>query len=214
MFIAPKFSILKISLAFKKYFVNLQLIKNQRTMVYQLCPNGHYYEPSLQGCPYCPTSQESNFNKTQIIQNNDKTMVNDDKTLVQNDKIANFNKTAIFTGNVVEEKQTVGTNQNTSGRKLVGWLVSFTLDPLGMDFKLREGRNIIGSDSACDIVVPDGQVSGKHLTILYRMGDFKFKDELSTNGTFINEEFVEEGNLKDGDTIRIGQTVFKFRTAH
>jgi pSer/pThr/pTyr-binding forkhead associated (FHA) protein len=45
------------------------------------------------------------------------------------------------------------------------------------------------------------------------MGDFKFKDELSTNGTFINDEFVEEGNLKDGDTIRIGQTVFKFRSA-
>lgn len=186
-------------------------------MSYQLCPNGHYYETTLKACPYCPTAQETDFNKTQIIQNTDQKtnfMTPDDKTTIQNDKIANFNKTSIFSGNIVEEKQTVATNANTSGRKLVGWLVSFTMDALGTDFKLREGRNIIGSDNACDIVIPDSQVSGKHLTILYRMGDFKFKDELSTNGTFINEEFIEEGNLKDGDTIRIGQTVFKFRTAH
>ncbi len=186
-------------------------------MGYILCANGHYYEDTHQVCPYCPTPQATDFNKTQIM-NNDKTKVmqgNEDKTFVQNEKIANFNKTAIFTGTpsqeVTPQPQTV--QPQHTGRKLVGWLVSYTLDPLGQDFKLREGRNIIGSDSACDIVIPDSQVSGKHLTILYRMGDFKFKDELSTNGTFINEEFVEEGNLKDGDTIRIGQTVLKFRTA-
>ena len=45
------------------------------------------------------------------------------------------------------------------------------------------------------------------------MGVFKFKDEFSTNGTFVNEEFVEEGTLNDGDTLKIGNTVFKFRTA-
>ena len=93
-------------------------------------------------------------------------------------------------------------------------LVSFTIDALGVDFKLREGRNIIGSDAGCDIVVQDGQISGKHLTILYRMGEFKFKDELSTNGTFINEVFTEDGNLQDGDNIRIGNTVFKLRSAN
>jgi len=204
-----------ICFLFYNIFVILQIIKSQGNMSYQLCPNGHYYETSLKACPYCPTAQEADFNKTQIIQNTDqKNMAIDDKTSIQNDKISNFNKTSIFSGNIVEEKQTIATNANTSGRKLVGWLVSFTMDALGTDFKLREGRNIIGSDGACDIVIPDSQVSGKHLTILYRMGDFKFKDELSTNGTFINEEFVEEGNLKDGDTIRIGQTIFKFRTAH
>jgi pSer/pThr/pTyr-binding forkhead associated (FHA) protein len=44
------------------------------------------------------------------------------------------------------------------------------------------------------------------------MGSFKFKDELSTNGTFVNDAFEEEGSLKDGDTIKIGSTLFKFRT--
>ncbi|MEO1652333.1 MAG: FHA domain-containing protein, partial [Bacteroidota bacterium] len=99
------------------------------------------------------------------------------------------------------------------GRKLVGWLVSFTIDPLGADFKLYEGRNSIGADPGCDIVIRnDPAVSGRHLTILYRLGHFKFKDELSTNGTFINDIFEEEGNLKDGDMVKIGDTIFKFRS--
>jgi pSer/pThr/pTyr-binding forkhead associated (FHA) protein len=58
----------------------------------------------------------------------------------------------------------------------------------------------------------DPAVSGHHLTILHRMGHFKFKDELSTNGTFINDVFEEEGNLKDGDIIKMGDTIFKFRS--
>lgn len=183
-------------------------------MRYNLCPNGHHYEATLPACPYCPSEQQNDFNKTQIIQHlDDKTkLMQEDKTTSQTGK-PDFNKTAIFSGNIEEKQQVKQVQPQGTGRKLVGWLVSFTLDPLGQDFKLREGRNIIGSDSACDIVVSDGQVSGKHLTILYRMGDFKFKDELSTNGTFVNDEFVEEGNLKDGDVIRIGQTVFKFRSA-
>ncbi|GAB4487896.1 MAG: FHA domain-containing protein [Raineya sp.] len=168
----------------------------------------------MTACPYCPTEQQNDFNKTQILQNiDDKTKVmQEDKTTLQTGK-PDFNKIAIFSGNIEEKKQIQQVQPQGAGRKLVGWLVSYTLDPLGQDFKLREGRNIIGSDSACDICVPDAQVSGKHLTILYRMGDFKFKDELSTNGTFVNDEFVEEGNLKDGDIIRIGQTSFKFRSA-
>jgi pSer/pThr/pTyr-binding forkhead associated (FHA) protein len=44
------------------------------------------------------------------------------------------------------------------------------------------------------------------------MGVFKFKDELSTNGTFVNDEFKEEGILNDGDNVKIGSTILKFRT--
>lgn len=189
-------------------------------MGYIVCNNGHYYEDVHPTCPYCPKPKDAEFNKKQIM-NNDKTRIlqgNEEKTIIQTEKsndINRFNKTVIFSEQPVQEVQQQFQNlkpQNI-GRKLVGWLVSYTLDPLGQDFKLREGRNIIGSDQACDIVIPDNQVSGKHLTILYRMGEFKFKDELSTNGTFVNDTFVEEGVLKDGDVIRIGQTVLKFRTA-
>ncbi len=101
-------------------------------------------------------------------------------------------------------------------RKLVGWLVSYTLDELGMDFRLYEGKNVIGSDVSCDIaVLQDKSVSGRHATILFRNNKFLLRDELSTNGTFLNGEIVEVETpvLQDGDIIKVGNTVFKFRIA-
>lgn len=102
--------------------------------------------------------------------------------------------------------------QAPQNRKLVGWLVSFTLHPNGVDFRLYEGRNLIGSGPNMDIVLNDPGVSAHHLTILYRAGQFLFRDELSTNGTFLNGQMVNEGELKDGDTLRIGETELRFRT--
>ncbi|MCS7152375.1 MAG: FHA domain-containing protein [Bacteroidia bacterium] len=102
--------------------------------------------------------------------------------------------------------------QAPQNRKIVGWLVSFTLHPNGVDFRLYEGRNTIGTDHRCDIVINDPAASGHHLTILYRAGEFLFRDELSTNGTFVNGEMQNEGKLRDGDVIKVGNTEFRFRT--
>lgn len=100
-------------------------------------------------------------------------------------------------------------------RKLVGWLVSYTLDDMGMDFKLYEGRNIIGRNSDCQITIADKTVSGTHALILYRAGKYSISDQQSSQGTFVNDEDIEleARYLKDGDVIRIGQTILKFRTS-
>lgn len=102
-----------------------------------------------------------------------------------------------------------------SARKLVGWLVSYTLDNMGVDYKLYEGRNIIGRNIDCQIAVPDNTVSGEHATILFRAGKYSLRDNQSTQGTFVNGEDIElePRYLNDGDVIRIGQTVFKFRSS-
>jgi hypothetical protein len=196
---------------------------------FKLCKNGHYYQNSLEECPYCPKTTAyrpapASLDKTKVVnpaQNEglDKTKImetpNEDLGSTQPGYNSNLAKTQIFSADAPAASSTPQFKQVPAhpGRKLVGWLVSFTIDPNGADFRLYEGRNTIGSDAGCDIVVTnDGAVSGKHLTILNRMGSFKFKDELSTNGTFINDTFEEEGTLKDGDTIKIGSTLFKFRT--
>ena len=100
-------------------------------------------------------------------------------------------------------------------RKLVGWLVSYTLDPLGVDFKIYEGRNIIGRDPDCSITVNDNWVSSKHAVLLFRAGKYSISDSQSSHGTFVNDTDIElePFYLTDGDIIKIGQTVFKFRTA-
>jgi hypothetical protein len=177
---------------------------------FKVCANGHYFQDNLDECPYCPKNQ-SNMDKTKI--DNPNGNLSDKTQVFSSTGNSDLNKTQIFQSGNQNEEAIFSPMKNTSGRKLVGWLVSFTIDANGVDFRLFEGRNIIGSDPACDIVVSnDHTISLKHLTILYRMGVFKFKDELSTNGTFINDEFMEEGNLVDGDIVKVGNTVFKFRT--
>lgn len=187
---------------------------------FKLCPNGHYYDEKLGDCPYCPKPQN-----TQIP-----TVMNDDKTVIHNaGGDSNNDKTQIFTpqggGNDagLDKTRIVNPSQQTNmgpiepvknSRKLVGWLVSYTIDENGVDYKLFEGRNSIGADKGNDIVIGnDAAISTKHLTILFRLGTFKYKDELSTNGTFINGVIGDEGNLADGDMVKIGNTEFRFRSA-
>lgn len=109
----------------------------------------------------------------------------------------------------------VGGGEVRSSRKLVGWLVSYTLSDMGVDFKLFEGRNIIGRDLDCQISVNDGTVSGKHAVLLYRDGGYFIQDSLSTSGTRVNgnDTGVVAVTLNDGDIIQVGKTVFKFRTS-
>lgn len=102
-----------------------------------------------------------------------------------------------------------------SRRKLVGWLVSYTLDDMGMDFKLYEGRNIIGRNADCQITIADKTVSGNHAVILFRAGKYSITDMQSSQGTFVNDEDIElePRYLKDGDVIRMGQTLLRFRSS-
>lgn len=100
-----------------------------------------------------------------------------------------------------------------SGRKLVGFLVTYNRTPLGKAYNIYEGRNYIGRDTSCDISIPDdNQMSGKHLLIRYLSGNnkFSFKDEMSSNGTYINKELIDEGELQNYDIIRVGSTLFIF----
>lgn len=187
---------------------------------FKLCPNGHYYNDKLEACPYCPKPQNTIIEQ---VGNSDKTVIHNQPMGEElNDKTQLFStsassepisdKTRII--NPSAQKAVTHIEPQKNNRKLVGWLVSYTIDENGVDYKLFEGRNSIGADAGNDIVLAnDSSISSKHLTILFRLGTFKYKDELSTNGTFINDQIAEEGNLADGDMIKIGATVFRFRSA-
>ena len=103
-----------------------------------------------------------------------------------------------------------------SRRKLRGWLVSFDIEKFGMDFRVLEGRNTIGSNSSNDITIQDAEVSSLHALILCKKDKFIITDELSSNGTLINGEELtprDPSDLNDGDEIRIGKTNLLFKTA-
>jgi len=160
-----------------------------------------------------PTSQFVNTNEPGTIQ-----IKNDDdfdqfEESGFTDSSSNLDKTIII-DNSEDDSENDEKNVRPT-RKLVGWLASYTLDEMGLDYRLFEGKNVIGSNVNCEVsVIQDKSVSGTHATILYRNNKFLIRDEFSTNGTFVNDKIVEEQAvvLKDGDVIKVGNTIFKFKT--
>jgi hypothetical protein len=100
--------------------------------------------------------------------------------------------------------------------RIVGMLLSFSRDPTGEIFPIREGRNTIGSGETkegdvCDILFPeDRKMSGFHAVILYRRGRCFISDQLSTNGTFVNDEEVDKLELPNYARLILGKTQFTF----
>lgn len=106
-----------------------------------------------------------------------------------------------------------GPGAQAPSRKLVGFLVTYNREPNGRAFNIYEGRNFLGRDPGCDIAITDDdQISSRHMSILYRNVDhkFKFRDEQSSNGTFVNGQLEDDGELENNDIIRAGNTLFVF----
>lgn len=200
---------------------------------FKQCPNGHYYQGA--SCPFCKGSASSTSAST-IAQPNPGM----NKTVPHNVSYPhtpptemtpgggaggymqtpsqNSHNATVFGEDVVMQGVTPGMGVNPASRysrKLVGWLVTYSNDPLGMDYKLFEGRNIIGRDMDCNVCVNDGKVSAKHAVLLFRAGKYSITDSQSSHGTFVNDEDIEldPKYLTDGDIIRVGSTTFKFRSS-
>jgi pSer/pThr/pTyr-binding forkhead associated (FHA) protein len=60
----------------------------------------------------------------------------------------------------------------------------------------------VGSDGDRDIVLDDAGVSAKHATLRGEGGTWLVTDDLSLNGTFVNDKKIIEAYLSDGDRIR------------
>ena len=211
---------------------------------FKKCNNGHFFKEELHECPYCPKTSDSGPNKnnelndkTQISGFTDQTSSGDaGKTQVFGSGGGTNQSTQIFGGGKtdgnkrdlnrtfiqgMEESdggENILTEKPRATRKITGWIISYTLDAMGLDFRIYEGNNTIGRDPENTITIAkDTAISGKHVTILFRMGKFYLKDEMAVNGTFLNGELIEIGKpyeLNDGDEIRLGgTTLFKFKSA-
>jgi hypothetical protein len=213
---------------------------------FKKCTNGHFFKEELPSCPYCPggtnqsnndlsstvatTSNEVNstgnadLDRTRVVgsnepaSNTDKTNVAGVSSVSSTPKrdlnrtfIADVEETTTDRGEVKIE------SAPRSTRRIVGWIISYSLDPMGVDYRIFEGTNTIGRDSKNTIpITKDPTISGEHVIILYRNGKFKIKDKMTANGTFLNDvelEVEEAYDLGDGDVIRVGNTTFKFKSA-
>jgi pSer/pThr/pTyr-binding forkhead associated (FHA) protein len=106
--------------------------------------------------------------------------------------------------------------------RIVGSLLSYTHQPEGEMFAVREGHNLIGStnvetdaqDRPVAVPLPeDYLVSAKHAMILVQRGQFYVEDLGSTNGTLVNGERLRPHQIVDlpsPSEIQVGDTVLIF----
>jgi hypothetical protein len=93
-----------------------------------------------------------------------------------------------------------------------GWLVVERGGGLEADhrFDLIGGLSI-GRSKESDVQIEDRYASSLHARVFSREGRFFAEDMSSTNGTLLNGATLKgEAELIDGDTVQIGDTVFRF----
>ena len=91
-----------------------------------------------------------------------------------------------------------------------GCLVIIYGDDLGRRVPLGNEPCIIGRSSKCDVQLDQESVSRNHARINRQRATYVIRDLGSTNGTYVNDELVDEVVLRDGDQIKVGRTIFKF----
>jgi two-component system cell cycle response regulator len=85
-------------------------------------------------------------------------------------------------------------------------------DDLGKKFNLDAPSVLIGRSNKSDIQIDQESVSRNHAKIMNTGKSVILRDLGSTNGTYVNDELIDEYVLRDGDLIKIGRTIFKFLT--
>jgi diguanylate cyclase (GGDEF)-like protein len=95
-------------------------------------------------------------------------------------------------------------------------LVVLQGQPIGLALQLDKDHMTIGRGSLCDIVLRDEVASRQHAEI-YQLAveagcvEYYVNDLGSTNGTYLNGQFVSSGQLlQDGDKIKVGNHLLKF----
>ena len=84
----------------------------------------------------------------------------------------------------------------------------FRSDGERRSFSIARDMTVIGRREDCDLRIPLGEVSRKHCRLVRDGDSLKVEDLGSSNGTFLNGQRVQEGQLSPGDSIQVGPVVF------
>ncbi len=85
-------------------------------------------------------------------------------------------------------------------------------DDLGRRVPLGNEPTVLGRSSKCDVQVDQESVSRNHCRVSLSGTHYTIRDLGSTNGTYVNDDLIDEVNLRDGDQIKVGRTIVKFIT--
>jgi hypothetical protein len=81
----------------------------------------------------------------------------------------------------------------------------------GSAFELPEGETTVGREFGAGLVVPNDTVSRNHASLIKSGSNVELRDNLSTNGCWINGAKVNGSQqLRPGDSVRFGSIEYRF----
>lgn len=83
-------------------------------------------------------------------------------------------------------------------------------EDLGRRVELGREPVTIGRSSKCEIELDQESVSRLHCRISFGGARYGLEDLQSTNGTYVNDELIQQIDLRDGDQIKVGRSILKF----
>ncbi|GHT51391.1 hypothetical protein FACS1894102_7320 [Spirochaetia bacterium] len=143
-------------------------------MAKKQCSKGHIYDSAIYGdnCPFCPAANGGGETvvggntggfegETQVMQ--------EARTQVVGTQVAGPTIPMEAGGGRTMIRPAEGGAAPTSGKKIVGILVTYSVNPNGQVFNILEGKNFIGRDMGVDICIPDREMSYRRRTSICRV---------------------------------------------
>ena len=105
----------------------------------------------------------------------------------------------------------VGDARGPSAVRGSGCLIVIYGEDMGRRVPVGTEPLIIGRSPQCEVPIDQESISRNHCQIRFNGTDFVVRDLGSTNGTYVNDDLVEEeGRLRHGDQLKVGRTILKF----
>ncbi len=126
-----------------------------------------------------------------------------------------INTQVAFSDNSTNPHQTALTDvqsplRSASSDRRAGCLVVIYGEDIGRRIPVATEPMLIGRAASCEIPIDQESVSRNHCELRYDGRQFLVRDLGSTNGTYVNDDLVEEMALRDGDQLKVGRTILKF----
>ncbi|MCA9297743.1 MAG: GGDEF domain-containing protein, partial [Phycisphaerales bacterium] len=81
---------------------------------------------------------------------------------------------------------------------------------IGKRYPLPPGEYVMGRSTEAGVTIDDPSISRKHARLLISQDGCIIEDLGSSNGTELNDAKIDVVPLRDGDIVRVGNTVLKF----
>jgi hypothetical protein len=98
-------------------------------------------------------------------------------------------------------------------KPIYGWLVVTEGPDAWKDFRIadEEVQLFLGKGEECQLQLQDSKLEKIHASIRIKDGNLTITDFDTTAGTFVNDKTVTRIELQDGDTVKVGESVLRFR---